>query len=56
MAVNVKTSSNTINVRVGQADAVKVLSSAAKLIFMGKNVDKLPKNASLRGFMQLIRM
>ena len=29
MAVNVKTSSNTINVRVGQTDAVKVLSSAA---------------------------
>ena len=29
MAVNVKTSSNTVNVRVGQASAVKVLSSAA---------------------------
>ena len=29
MAVNVKTSSNTINVKVGQADAIKVLSSAA---------------------------
>ena len=29
MAVNVKTNSNTINVRVGQTDAVKVLSSAA---------------------------